>query len=108
MAAGVAAIKDNDYYMDNCKRIIESREWTAKRLLELGFTVTESSANFLFAKSGRISGEKLYLELKKRGILVRHFSGERIKEYNRITIGTREEMEAFIGEVETILKETLK
>ncbi|MBR5818030.1 MAG: histidinol-phosphate transaminase [Clostridia bacterium] len=108
MAAGVAAIKDNDYYMDNCKRIIESREWTAKRLLELGFTVTESSANFLFAKSDRISGEKLYLELKKRGILVRHFSGERIKEYNRITIGTREEMEAFIGEVETILKETLK
>ena len=105
MAAGVAAIKDNGYYMDNCKTVIENREWTKARLSELGFTFTPSVANFVFAKSDRISGEELYLKLKKRGILIRHFNGERIKNYNRITIGTRAEMEAFIKETENILKE---
>lgn len=105
MAAGVSALKDNAYYMDNCKTVIENREWTKERLSELGFTFTPSVANFVFAKSEKISGEELYLKLKARGILIRHFNGERIKEYNRITIGTREEMEAFVKEVENILKE---
>ena len=105
MAAGVAAIRDNGYYMDNCRTVIENRKWTASRLLELGFILTPSSANFVFAKSDKISGEELYLKLKERGILIRHFNGERIKEYNRITIGTRSEMEAFINETKSILKE---
>ena len=57
MAAGVAAVKDNDYFMDNCKLIIENREWTKERLLSLGFEFTDSKANFVFAKSSLISGE---------------------------------------------------
>ena len=59
MAAGVAALEDNGYYMDNCKTIIENREWTKTRLSELGFTFTPSVANFVFAKSEKISGEEL-------------------------------------------------
>ena len=34
-AAGEAAIADNDYYMENCRRIIVTREKTAARLREL-------------------------------------------------------------------------
>ncbi len=105
MLAGIAAIKDNDYYMDNCRRIMENRAFATEKLKKLGFCVLDSKANFIFAKSDKISGEKLYLELKKRGILVRHFTSERIKEYNRITIGTREEMEAFVKTVKEILGE---
>lgn len=69
----------------------------------MGFTVLPSSANFLFAKSGRIGGERLYLELKKRGILVRHFSKPRIQDFNRITIGTAEQMELLVQTIQTIL-----
>ena len=105
-AAGVAAIKDNEYYMDNCKTIIENREYTVKALTSLGFDVLPSMANFVFAKSDKIDGEKLYLELKARGILVRHFTSERIKDFNRITIGTREQMECLIDTVEKILEES--
>ncbi len=105
MLAGIAAIKDNSYYMDNCRRIMENRAFATEELKKLGFCVLDSKANFIFAKSDKISGEKLYLELKSRGILVRHFTSERIKEYNRITIGTREEMEAFVRTVKEILGE---
>ena len=108
MAAGCAAIKDNAYYMANCKTIIENREYTAKALRDLGFSVLDSKANFVFAKSDEISGEELYTTLKKNGILVRHFSKERICEYNRITIGTREQMQTLVETVDKILKEKRK
>ncbi len=102
--AGVAALNDNEYYMENCKKIIENREYTANELLKLGFEVIPSKANFIFAKSNKISGEKLYLTLKEKGILIRHFGKERIKEYIRITIGTKTQMETFINTLKEILK----
>ena len=104
-AAGYAALCDNDYYMDNCRTIMENRAYTAEALRELGFEVLPSLTNFVFAKTERIGGEALYLELKRRGILVRHFGKAEITDYNRITIGTREQMEAFISTVKTILEE---
>ena len=103
MVAGLAAVKDNDYYMNNCRVIEENREFTKKELEALGFSVLPSKANFIFAKSDEIDGEKLYLELKARGILVRHFTSERIKNYNRITIGTIDDMRALVAAVSDIL-----
>ena len=93
--------------MDNCKKICDTREYTVKELKALGFEVLPSKANFVFAKSDKISGEKLYLKLKENGVLVRHFTAERIKDFNRITIGSREEMEMFIKTVKEILGEKI-
>ena len=105
MAAGTAALRENAYYMENCKKIEQTRDYTKNALERMGFFVTDSKANFLFAKNDAVSGETLYKELKKRGVLVRHFSAERICEYNRITIGTQEQMEVFLARTEEILKE---
>ena len=103
-ALGVAAIKTNSYYENNSRIIAENREYTADRLREMDFQVIPSKSNFLLAKSDRISGEELYRRLKdEKGILIRHFNKERIKEYNRITIGTREDMDAFLKAVEEVL-----
>lgn len=101
--AGIAAVKENGYYMDNCKKIIENREFTVAELKKLGFTVLPSKANFIFAKSDKIGGKALYTALKEKGVLIRHFEKPRISEYNRITIGSREEMEAFINTLKVIL-----
>ena len=97
-------MENDEYNTDNCRRIIETREWTRKQLEDLGFEVTPSKTNFLFARHPAISGEDLYLKLKEQGILIRHFSVERIKDYNRITIGTREDMETVTEIIRKILK----
>ncbi len=103
--AGIASLMDNEYYENNCRTIMKNRDCTVKELELLGFTILKSDANFIFVKSDKISGEDLYLKLKDRGILVRHFTSERIKDFNRITIGTLEEMYALVKAVSEILEE---
>lgn len=103
--AGIKAIEESDYYKANCQRIIEAREYTKRELKTLGFDYTDSKANFIFAKSPDIGGEELYLRLKDKGILVRHFNDERICEYVRVSIGTLDDMAKFIGAVKEILNE---
>ena len=105
MIAGTEAIRENDYYMQNCRIIEENRTYTTLQLRALGFDVLDSKANFVFARSSKIGGEELYLELKKSGILVRHFAKPEICEFNRITIGTFDEMRTLIQTVKNILKE---
>ena len=108
MVAGYNALADNDYYMDNCKLIIANRKFTKTGLEKLGFRVLDSKANFLFAESSEIDGGELYLALKARGILVRHFNKPEISNFNRITIGTEEEMKILLSQIDLILKESKK
>ena len=104
-AAGIACLQRDDYNMENCLKIIETRTWSERALKDLGFEMTTSRTNFLFARHPDISGEELYKQLKKRGILIRHFSGERVSDYNRITIGTPKQMEKLAEAIKEILEE---
>ncbi len=103
-AAGVGALSDNDYTLANCEKIKQAREYTISALVQLGFEVLDSKANFVFCRHAKIGGEKLYLELKKRGVLVRYFNKPRISEFNRVTIGTMEQMQIYIKTVKEILE----
>lgn len=105
MAAGLGVLEDDDYTKENCKTIIENRKYTSDELKKLGFLLTDSSTNFIFAKHPALNGENVYLKLKEKGILVRHFSNDRISEYNRITIGTKNQMNALISALKEILEE---
>ena len=104
---GEATVDAEAYYQDKCAEIMKTRAWTTDKLQELGFRVLPSCTNFVFAKSDKVGGQKLYEELKKRGILVRHFTNPRICEFNRITIGTPEQMAAFIDTVKEVLYENV-
>lgn len=105
MAAGIGVLEDEDYTQKNCKEIIKTREYTVNELKKLGFEMTNSTTNFIFAKHDKIDGEKLYLELKEKGILVRHFDKSEISMYNRITIGTFSQMKKLIDTIKSILEE---
>ena len=104
-AAGVAAFEDNGIYMSNCRAVAETRNKTASELRALGFELTDSKANFLFLRHSAVSGEELYARLREKGILVRHFSKPSIEDYNRVTVGSPDEMEAFISAVKEVLHE---
>lgn len=102
--AAAAAIADNEYYDDKIAKIVATREKTIAQLRELGFTCTESKANFIFASSDKIPASELALELRKKGILVRYFNKAKIDNYLRITVGTDEEMQTLVDAVKEIIK----
>lgn len=102
MAAGVAALEADGYFKVNCQRIMENREWVSAELRKMGFWVVPSMTNFVFAKHPAISGKALNLALREKGILVRHFNTDKLNAYNRITIGSREQMKALIAALKEI------
>ncbi len=105
MEMGRLALCERKYFDHKCAEICATRAYTTAKLKELGFTVLDSKTNFLFVKSAEVGGEELYEKLKARGVLVRHFNGERIADFNRVTIGTKKQMDAFLTRVEEIVKE---
>ena len=102
---GEAAVDSDAYFRENARKIMATREKTAQALRALGFTLPDSKSNFLFVKREGLDGGLLYQKLKDRGVLIRHFSDPRIAQYNRVTVGTDEEMEAFLTQVKAIMKE---
>ena len=100
---GEKTVEAEPYYREKCAEIIDTRNWTKLQLESLGFTVLPSQTNFVFAKTDKMDGRELYEKLKSRGILVRHFSNPKISQYNRITIGTKEQMEILIATLKEVL-----
>lgn len=105
MAAGLGALEDEKYFAENCEKIKENRAWATAELTKMGFNVLDSKTNFVFAEHPNVDGEKIYLKLKENGILVRHFDKERLKNYNRITVGSAEEMKMLCETLKQILEE---
>ena len=105
LAAGIATLEDDAYTRENCQTVCKNRAYLTRELRTLGFLLADSLTNFVFARHPLISGEDFYRALRERGILVRHFTVPRIADYNRITIGTREEMEALVLAAREILEE---
>ncbi len=105
LIAAEAAVDSNDYYVRNCRIIAENRTYTVSALAELGFETVPSVANFIFSRHPSLQGKELYIKLKKKGVLVRHWDKPEIADYVRITIGSREQMDTFLKRTREILKE---
>lgn len=104
-AAGIEAVRDRAYFQETRNKIVATRERVKGELRGMGFIVTDSHTNFLFAAAPGIGGGTLYQKLKERGILVRHFAKPRIDPYIRVTVGTEEEMDAFLQAAREMLRE---
>ncbi len=105
LAAGVGTLADAEYTRANCQTVMDNRAWTMQALADRGFVMTDSKTNFIFAGHPALDGGRLYLALKERGILVRHFDAPRICDYNRITVGSLSQMQALITTIDVIMKE---
>lgn len=94
LLCGAAAVKDEEYFREKIRMIVKTREWAKDELGRLGFVFPEPKANFIFARHPKCDAQKLFEELKAHNIYVRHWNTERIRDHLRITIGTKEEMDA--------------
>ncbi len=105
IVAGVASLKDESYFEAMVQKVIETREHVKREMKEIGFTITDSMANFLFASHKKIQARELFEALRERHIYVRYFDSVRIDNYLRITIGTDEEMNQLLHELKKIVIE---
>jgi len=99
---GEIALSDQPYYRSINGKIAAVRETFSFELGKMGWTVLPSKANFVFARKEGVPGKEIYLKLKGRGILVRHFDAEKVQDFVRITIGTQEDMERLVHELKSI------
>ncbi len=104
LAGAVEAIKDESYFQESRMRVIKTRERVSSELLKLGFEMTDSKANFIFISHPNYSAESLFLQLRERGILVRHFNQPIIDNHLRVSIGKEEDMDRFLETVKEIIK----
>ncbi|HIJ80837.1 MAG TPA: histidinol-phosphate transaminase [Desulfuromonadales bacterium] len=93
-AACCAALLDQEYFQESCRRIIATRKWFSTKLATLGYSVVPSQANFVFASPPDRNGSRVYDALYDRRILVRLLSDPLLTHGLRISIGTDEQMEA--------------
>ncbi|MEE1228432.1 MAG: histidinol-phosphate transaminase [Lachnospiraceae bacterium] len=93
---GSAAIEDEEYFQKTRAKIVETREWFKGEIKKLGFSFPDSQSNFIFATHESVPAKKIFDAAREHDIYVRYFDKPRIDNYLRITIGTREQMEAFL------------
>lgn len=90
---GVEAVRDKAYFEETTRKIVETREWAAEEFARLGFRFPKPSGNFIFVSHPEHDAKEMFEAMKANGIYVRFWGSERIEQYMRVTIGTREEME---------------
>ncbi len=98
-----AAIEDSEYYNEKGALVIEERERVREELIKLGFNVPESKANFLFAENKKFGGKYIYEKLKENGVLVRFWNSEKLKNFCRITVGSKEQNDVLLLTLKNIL-----
>ena len=92
-----SAVKDKEYFAETTRKIVETRDWAEEEFKKLGFVFPKPSANFIFVSHPEYDAKELFEAMKAKGIYVRFWGSERIEQYLRVTIGTREEMEALFA-----------
>ncbi len=103
LAAGCAALGHMPWMRRNAKKIVRTRERLTASLEKLGFSVFPSAANFVLARIKGVGLNGLYRDLKKKRILVRYFNTERLFDCLRITVGTDEEIDILLKNLEDIM-----
>jgi histidinol-phosphate aminotransferase len=96
-AGAVAVFQCADYYRKAAAKVIATRERISATLLDHKYIVLPSNANFIFVQHPTLSGGEFFQRLRDTGVLVRHFTQEKIADFVRVTIGADSDMDAFLA-----------
>jgi histidinol-phosphate aminotransferase len=103
LAAGVAAIQDDEYFQQTCQKVIEQRDYVSRELEELGFEVLPSAANFVFARHPENDAAEIAAGLRENKVIIRYFDKPGIEQFLRISIGTKEENQQMLAAMDTLV-----
>lgn len=102
---GAEALKDEAYFKSRVEEIVRTRQAAKTEFERLGFSCTDSSANFLFVTHKEVPALRLFEALRREQIYVRYFGGQpQLKDSLRVTIGTQEEMRQLFACLASYLK----
>lgn len=102
-AVCAAAVSDGEYYRRTAEKIVEERTRVRDELIKEGFFVPESASNFLFAGRKEPGGKYIYEGLKEKGVLVRFWNTPELKDFCRITVGTKEQNDKLLSALHGLL-----
>ena len=88
-AAGIAAVRDQEFLRDQVQKNSAQRAWLSGELSTMGYEVLPSQGNFILVKFPDASAMNQYL--LKQNIIVREMAGYYLPDYLRISIGTETE-----------------
>ena len=103
MAAATAALDDMEFVAKSYAENLQGMRQLEEGARSLGLQYIPSSGNFLTIKVGK-AGE-VYKRLLRRGVIVRPVTGYGLPEHLRVTIGTAQENEKFLGALAASLRE---
>ncbi|MGM0982508.1 MAG: histidinol-phosphate transaminase [Pseudomonadota bacterium] len=103
-ALGIASLADREHFDASREAVITTRERTRDRLETLGFKVLPSQTNFVLVSHPDFDAAQLFVGLRERGVLVRHFNTEVLRDHLRISIGTDDEMDSLIEALESLCR----
>lgn len=105
MALAKASFEDKSHFNETVSKIIATRDHITKELRKRGFILTDSKTNFLFITHNSINAFDLYKYLYNKKILVRYFNKKELEGYIRVSIGTDDQMNSFLKEVDNYMEE---
>lgn len=103
IAAGVAAFEDQTYFETCRDKVIQARQKLVQSLVELGFEVIPSAANFVFVHHPDKDAASLAAGLRDKGVIIRHFNKPRIDQFLRITVGTPDENQFLLSQLDCLI-----
>lgn len=95
--AAAAAIRDQEYYLEQKEKIVTAREYLGEEMRKLGCKVYESQSNFIWFDTGK-DAAWIQEKLIEKGIRIGAFA------MSRVSVGTMEECKLFLQALEEILK----
>jgi histidinol-phosphate aminotransferase len=100
-AAALAALDDADHIQRTRDTNRAGLVYLTRECRELGLTVVPSAANFLMVEVG--DGQKVFLELQRRGVITRPMGGYEMPRHIRISVGTAKENQRCIAALREVM-----
>jgi histidinol-phosphate aminotransferase len=105
IAGATAAIDDQAWLADNRSKILATRLRLTDRLRELGFSMVDSQANFVWATHPSHAAKMLYERLKAAQVLIRYMNYAGWGDGIRISVGSDEQIDALLTLLNGMVKE---